>query len=194
MDSANVVQQKILNVAQKQMIKLGYRKVSMDEIAQELKMSKNTIYKEFVSKEEIAKALIKRLQQRINEGLGSIERTEQDPLKVFSNSILLLRKELAPWFEHFFRDIQHELPHLWEDFLRHRNEKILDIQAQVKRGIKKGVFRNVNDSIAVQAYLGSIKAIISPKFLEQEKIGFHEAMDAVLDIWANGIVKRKGDK
>ena len=36
---------------------LAFRKVTMDEIASDLHMSKNTIYKLFVGKEEIAKSL-----------------------------------------------------------------------------------------------------------------------------------------
>ncbi len=188
-----IVRNKILDAAQKRMVKFGYRKVTMDEIAQDLGMSKNTIYKQFVSKQEIAEALVKALEQKINEGLHNIEKTHKEPLAIFSQSILLLRKDLGSWFDHFFREIPTELPHLWEDFLHYRNEKILNIQALVRKGIKQGAFRDINDSIAVQAYLGVVKAVMNPHFLEQEKITFHEALDAALDIWAYGIL-RKGRK
>jgi len=43
----NPVKEKILNAAEKRMVKFGYRKVTMDGIAQDLTMSKNTIYKFF---------------------------------------------------------------------------------------------------------------------------------------------------
>ncbi len=66
MNKNNPTQEKILNAAEKRMVKFGYRKVTMDEIALDLHMSKNTIYKGFAGKEEIAKALVKRLQQRLN--------------------------------------------------------------------------------------------------------------------------------
>ncbi|MFA5059408.1 MAG: TetR/AcrR family transcriptional regulator [Candidatus Omnitrophota bacterium] len=184
---------KILDAAQNRMVKFGYRKVTMDEIAGDLGMSKNTIYKYFTGKEEIAKSLVNRLEQKINESLGKIEKTEKDPLKIFTESILLLRKQLGPWFEYFFKEIPSELPSLWEEFLRYRNEKILGIQSLVEKGIKKGIFRKINAPIAVQAYLGTVKAIVNHKFLEQEKISFDQALDAVLDIWANGILK-KGTK
>ena len=194
MSSSNPLQEKILNAAEKRMVRFGYRKVTMDEIAQDLVMSKNTIYKEFVSKEEIAKGLVKRLEQKINSDLDNIAETQKEPLKVFSNSILLLRKELGPWFEHFFKEISTELPDLWKEFLRYRNEKILDIRSLVEGGIKKGVFRKVNPSIAVQAYWGAIKAIVSPRFLEQEEISFDQALDTVMDIWASGVLTKKGGK
>ena len=194
MKSEDLIRNKILNASEKRMLKFGYRKVTMDEVAQDLVMSKNTIYKQFASKEEIAKCLVNRLQQKINSGLDNIEKTEGYPLKVFSHSILFLRKQLGPWFEHFFKEIPTELPHLWEEFLRYRNEKISDIRSLMDSGIKKGIFRKINRSIAVQAYLGALKAIISPKFLEEENLSFDEALNAVLDIWASGILTKKGRK
>ncbi len=184
------LREKILDAAQARMIRFGYRKVAMDEIAQDLRVSKNTIYKIFVGKEEIAKGLVKRLQENINAGLDDLERREKDPLKVFSGSILLLRRTLGPWFEHFFKEIALELPDLWKEFLRYRNEKILEIRSLVEKGIKKGVLRKVPASVAVQAYLGSVKAIISPRFLEEERLSFDEALQVVLDIWAHGILKK----
>ena len=191
MNKNSVIKEKILNAAEKRMIKFGFRKVTMDEIATDLVMSKNTIYKHFQSKEDIAKCLVKRLQQQLNIGFNNIEKTQQDPLQAFSDSILLLRKRLGPWFENFFRDIPTELPLLWEEFLRFRNEKILNIQSLVENGIKKGIFRKVNPSIAVQAYLGAVKAIIGPKFLEEESITFDQALDEIIDIWSNGILINK---
>jgi AcrR family transcriptional regulator len=193
--NSSVVKDKILNAAEKRMVKFGYRKVTMDEIAQDLHMSKNTIYKEFVGKEEIAKALVKRLQQQLNAGLDNIEKSQKDPLRIFSDSVLLLRRQLGPWFEHFFREIPTELPSLWEEFLHYRNEKILDIRSLVENGSRNGIFRRVNPSIATEAYLGAVKAIMNPRFLEQENLTFEQALDAVLDIWSNGIwIKRKPSK
>src|SRR5271170_3150577 len=162
MNKNNPIQEKILNAAEKRMIKFGYRKVTMDEIASDLHMSKNTIYKEFVGKEEIAKALVKRQQHLLNLDLSNIEKTETDPLRVFSESVLLLRRQLGPWFEHFFREIPTELPSLWEEFLNYRNEKILDIRSLVEKGSRNGDFRRVNPSIATEAYLGAVKAIMNP--------------------------------
>lgn len=191
MQKNNLIQAKILNAAQGRMVKFGYRKVTMDEIALDLRMSKNTIYKHFVGKEEIAKGLVKRLQQELNASLTNIEKTQKDPLRVFSDSVLLLRKQLGPWFEHFFREISAELPNLWEEFLYFRNEKILSIRTSVDKGSKSGVFRRINPSIATEAYLGAIKAITNPRFLEEENLTFEEALDAILDIWSNGIIRAK---
>ena len=195
MVSQDLVKEKILNAAEKRMIKFGFRKVTMDEIALDLHMSKNTIYKLFIGKEAIAKALVNRLEQQLNLGLDHIEKTQKDPLRIFSDSVLLLRRQLGPWFEHFFREISTELPALWEEFLHFRNEKILAIRSLVDKGSQNGIFRRVNASIATEAYLGAVKAVTNPRFLEEENLTFEQALDAVLDLWSNGIgINRKQRK
>jgi hypothetical protein len=127
--------------------------------------------------------------------LDNIEKTQKDPLRIFSDSVLLLRKQLGPWFEIFFREIPTELPALWEEFLHFRNEKILGIRSLVEKGSRDGIFRRVNPSIATEAYLGAVKAITNPRFLEQENLTFEQALHAVLDLWSNGIwINRKPTK
>lgn len=191
MQKTDPIKQKILIAAKSRMVKFGFRKVTMDEIAGDLVMSKNTIYKHFRSKEELAKALVAQLQEELNASLTTIEKTQTDPLKIFSQSIILLRKQLSPWFESFFKELAIELPGLWGEFLRYRNEKILSIRTLVEKGIKKGTLRKVNPAIAVEAYLGAVKAVINHKFLEQENLTFDAALEAVLDIWAKGILKSR---
>lgn len=184
------IQEKILNASEKRMIKFGYRKVLMDEIARDLAMSKNTIYKEFRSKVEIAQRLFKRLKERINENQAKVEEQTVDPLEIIYKNVYFLQKELSPWFEYFLPDIKQELPILWEDFINYRTEKILEIEKLVKSGIKKGEFRRVDTAIAVRAFLGAIDEVINPEFLQNENISFHKALEEVLDIWAKGILKK----
>ena len=184
----NTAEQKVLDRAQARMIRFGYRKTSMDEIASDLKMSKNTIYKFFQSKAEIAQQLFMRLKESINQQQIVIERKEKDPLKIITSNTVFLQESLAPWFEHFLPDIKSELPGLWSDFVFFRTEKIMDIEKLIKKGIRKKEFRNINTAIAVRAYLGAIDSVINPDFLSRHKISFKEALENVLDIWSKGIL------
>ncbi|HOW35374.1 MAG TPA: TetR/AcrR family transcriptional regulator [Candidatus Omnitrophota bacterium] len=186
-----LTKEKILNAAEKRMVKFGYRKVTMDEIAQDLVMSKNTIYKYFQSKAEITENLFLRLKKKINDNQILIEKAHKDPLEIISKNIYFLQKELTPWFEHFLGDIKAELPTLWTDFVNYRAEKIMDLKTLVEKGIKKGIFRKVNAAIAVRAYLGAIDSIINPEVLEQEKVSFHEALEIVLNLWSEGMLAKK---
>lgn len=190
MVTANPIREKILNAAEKRMIAFGYRKVLMDEIARDLAMSKNTIYKEFRGKEEIAATLFARLKERINDSQHKVESACSDPLEIIQQNIMFLQKELTPWFENFLNDIKQDLPPLWEDFTHYRTEKILEIECLIKDGIQKGKFRRVEPAIAVRAFLGAVDEIINPDFLQNQNISFNKALAGVLDIWARGIEKK----
>jgi len=187
----NVNQNKILNAAEKRMLQFGYRKVTMDEIAGDLRMSKNTIYKEFKSKIEIAESLLGQLKNKINTYQLEVEKNCDDPLEILSKNTFYFQKELSPWFEHFLKDIKFELPNLWQDFVDFRTEKILNLENLVKKGIKKKEFRKVNPTLAVRAFLGAINSIISPEILEQEGVSFQSALETVMDIWSKGILSDK---
>jgi len=187
--SKDLTRDRILNAAMNRMLKHGYRKTTMDEIAADLVMSKNTIYKHFQSKIEMAGALFKRLEGEINHELSLIEESHQDPVEIISKNIFFLQQRLSPWFEHFLPDIKLELPDLWTRFLNFRNEKISEIKVLVEDGIKKGKFRKIHPALAVRMYMGAIDHVLNPEFLEKERISFSDALEGVLDIWSVGIVK-----
>ena len=191
MGSEDMLKEKILSTAEARMVRFGYRKVTMDEIAQDLVMSKNTIYKHFQSKIEIAEALFERLEKEINRELSLIEESNKDPVEIISKNIFFLQQRLTPWFEHFLGDIKSELPDLWTRFLGFRNEKVSEVKALVDDGIKKGKFRKINSALAVRMYLGAIDHVLNPEFLEKERISFYDALEGVLDIWSIGVRSQK---
>ena len=188
----DLTRERILDAAMNRMLKFGYRKVTMDEIAQDLVMSKNTIYKHFQSKVEIAEALFKRLEQEINQELSLIEESHKDPVEIISKNIFFLQQKLVPWFEHFLGDIKMEVPQLWTRFIDFRNEKISEIKVLVEAGMKKGKFRGTfHPALAVRMYMGAIDYVLNPEFLEKERISFSDALEGVLDIWSIGVLSRK---
>jgi len=189
MKTSNPLADKILTAAQARMVRFGYHKVTMDEIAADLRMSKNTIYVHFPSKIDIAKCLVAKIRNKINDHQIKIEQTEKDPLKIISLNVLFLQQELSPWFECFLKDIQLELPELWQEFINFRTEKVMELEKLVAEGIKKGKFRQISPGLAVRAYLGAVNNIIDPEILQQEGITFQQALETVMDIWSKGIVK-----
>ncbi len=191
MDKEALVKEKILDVVEKRMLKFGYRKVTMDEIAQDLVMSKNTIYKHFTSKIDMAEALFERLEKEINRELALIEESHKDPVEIISKNIFFLQQRLSPWFEHFLGDIKMELPDLWGRFIQFRNEKISEIKTLVETGIKKGKFRKIHTTLAVGMYMGAIDYVLNPEFLAKERISFSDGLEGILDVWSNGVISKK---
>ncbi|MCK5457664.1 MAG: helix-turn-helix transcriptional regulator, partial [Melioribacteraceae bacterium] len=63
---------KILLFASEKFFRDGFRKVSMDELAKEMKISKKTIYRHFASKEEIVEATVDSLQTNLKRAIDQI--------------------------------------------------------------------------------------------------------------------------
>ncbi len=63
---------KILDATESLMARLGYQKMTMDDIAHEAAIGRRTIYLYFPSKEETALATIDRIVERLKERLGEL--------------------------------------------------------------------------------------------------------------------------
>lgn len=191
MSKQDLTRERILDAAMVRMLKFGYRKVTMDEIVQDLVMSKNTVYRHFESKTDIAEALFGRLEKEINRELILIKESHKDPVEAILESIFFLQQRVTPWFEQFLGDIRLELPDLSQRFLAFRDEKLGEIRVLLDASIKKGKMRKVNSSLAIRIYMGAIDRVLDPVFLEKEKISFSDALEGVLDIWSNGMIAKK---
>lgn len=191
MSKQDLTRERILDAAMVRMLKFGYRKVTMDEIVQDLVMSKNTVYRHFESKTDIAEALFGRLEKEINRELILIRESHKDPVEAILESIFFLQQRVTPWFEQFLGDIRLELPDLSKRFLSFRDEKLAEIKVLLDASIKKGKMRGVNSSLAIRIYMGAIDRVLDPVFLEKEKISFSDALEGVLDIWSNGMIAKK---
>ena len=69
------IKDRILRKAEEHFLKLGYSKVTMNEIAEDLGMSKKTLYAHFESKEELLKTIVFKLR---DERIAKIDKLLDD--------------------------------------------------------------------------------------------------------------------
>ena len=70
------VREAILDAVDRLLARYGYRKMTMDDIAQEVGIGKGTIYLHFASKEEVTLSHVDRIVERLKERLWAIARSE----------------------------------------------------------------------------------------------------------------------
>ena len=63
---------RILDATERLLARLGYQKMTMDDVAHEAGISKRTIYLHFPSKEEVALGSIDRIVERLNGRLRAL--------------------------------------------------------------------------------------------------------------------------
>ena len=133
---------RIIEAASDRFMDAGLYKVTMDEIASDLRMSKKTVYKFFPSKEVLLKAIIHTMLKRVENEVQDIISSDR-PFEEKLTSILtfvgnIMRKLSRP----FMRDVQRFAPGLWKEIETFRRERVFSkIQQMFRQAKKEGVFR-----------------------------------------------------
>jgi len=186
---------KILNYSIRIFLKNGFNKVTMDEIASGLRISKKTIYKYFASKRKLVNAVFRiyqnNIKRKLNEAVDSKE-----------NSILKM-KALAKFMAEFsinvdkqmLYDLQTYRPELWKKIDNFRINVIEEIWINIINAGKKekNIINQPND-IIIAIILGSIKEVINPDFLLNHSYAIKEAFEITFEIILSGILTEKGKK
>lgn len=178
----------------------------MDDLAEELGMSKKTLYAFFPSKTDLLRAVLL-------DKFRSVE-TDLDRIisKCSSNFFMALRELLACLQLHtgeiqpsFVRDLRRESPEIFKLVESRRRDVIQRYFGKIfEQGRKAGIFRkDVPTRLMIEILLGATEAIMNPPKLAElgltPKDGYLTIITVVLqgvltEEGRSGEIKRRGDK
>ena len=187
--------EKISNYSQDVFFKSGFYKITMDEIARGLRISKKTIYKYFPSKKNLLEAIVNSFllstQSRILKNIGEQE-----------NAILKI-KALSEFFaelslkmnKKMLYDLQIHMPELWKTVESFREKLIRNIWENIiNQGKKEGYIVNKPNDIIITFILSSIQSIINPTFLINHNYSMNEAFKITFELIIQGLLTAEGIK
>ena len=164
------IESKILDISYKLFLKQGYKNTTMDDIAQELAMSKKTLYKHFEGKMELLAAAFEQLKTRLTLKVETLVDNRHIPFTAKLKSMLtVIANDLAPINHVLLQDLREHAPEIWNELQDYiRESAFLRFQKLIQEGIEKGfVSANVNKSLIVLVYASAIQNLIDPTFLSQ---------------------------
>ena len=113
----------ILDAAEEQLFRIGYKNLNLNEVAKKINISKTTLYKTFESKYQVVEKIIDRLltdtETTVNE---LIEAEIPLPVKL-RRTIEILTTIYTKMDKEFLSDLQSSLPKLWEKIDTARKKK-----------------------------------------------------------------------
>lgn len=165
---------KIISKASDMFLKLGFKSITMDDIAREMCISKKTIYKYFCNKEILIEESTEAIHKEIHEIIATIIKQNHNAIEE--------NFEIRKMFKEMFKSsdtspiyqLKKHYPEIYEKvMLREINECNFAFEQNIKKGIQQGLYReNFNIESYIQFYyqlIFSIKAnIVSEK--EGQKI------------------------
>lgn len=164
------MKEKIISKAAELFLKLGFKSVTMDDIANEMCISKKTIYKFFCNKEILIEESTEMVHQTIHESINTIAAKNYNAIQE--------NFEIKKMFKEMFKSgenspayqLKKHYPEIYNTVMsREINECNTVFKQNIVKGIQQGLYReNLNIDIYVRFYYNLIFSIHGMASTEKE--------------------------
>ncbi|MGD1046535.1 MAG: TetR/AcrR family transcriptional regulator [Bacteroidota bacterium] len=187
---------RIIDAATNRFMNAGFYKVTMDEIASDLRMSKKTVYKFFPSKETLLKTIIHAFMRKIEREVQGTISSDKPIEEKLTTLLAFIGKQLRKFSRPFITDVQRFAPALWKEIEIFRRERVLSqLQQMFKQAKKEGVFREDMDPDLFFLVLNTtIQGIMNPQVLSQQPFSAEEAFKGIFRILYEGVLTDEARK
>ena len=189
------IKERILNQAEEMFIQFGYSKVTMDEIAASLGMSKKTLYKFFPGKEALVKEMITSMKCSIDDHIEYVwNNSDMDFMDKLKSVMNFIGKQTTKLHGPLLEDLHKNIPEVWQEIHDFRKANAVKrFTVFINEGVEKGVFRkDIDRQLIVLFYLHAIQGLINPETLSQLPYSANQVFDAVIRIIFEGILTEEG--
>jgi AcrR family transcriptional regulator len=184
---------KILKAASNTFFARGFYKIPIDDIASSLKMSKKTIYKHFPAKEDLVREVAYLFIKTHSDNIGGIINNDYNAVEKLFYIFRYLGNMLINVNDQWFSDIQSQAPEIWNEIEVFRSRFMTqNISRIIEQGKKEKYIVNHPSQIMINLFISSIRGIINPAFITNNKIPAFRALESTLDILMNGMLTPKG--
>ena len=189
----------ILDAADRLLARYGYKKMTMEDLAQEVGIGKGTIYLHFRSKEEMVLSHIDRLIARLNERLLLIARGDGGPAERLKQMLLTRVLFRFDGVQHYTESLSDLLAAIRPALLV-RRERHFEAEAQIfaeviREGQRDGTFApSANTAAAARSLLLATNALL-PYSLSPVELGkrrdVERAASQIADLMLHGLLSRQ---
>lgn len=186
---------KILLYAQDKFFSGGFHKITMDEIAREMQISKGTLYKHFPSKLDIVNDAIKILISGVKSQVETLLASEDNAVEKFMQVIRLLTATITRFSDKWLSDLRHHAPHIWIKVDETRKVLLYEnISKIIKQGQKEELIKKYPPELIITLFIGAIRNVVNPEFLTSTRLSYDEAVRHTFSILLGGILTDKGQE
>jgi AcrR family transcriptional regulator len=184
----------ILAGARRHFFANGFRRGTMDELAQQLGMSKKTLYACFKSKHELLRAIILKKLGEADADFSSITNGAggdfAEDLRRFLDVIHRNAQEITP---QFVRDMHREPPEFFELIQTRRHDMICRyFQQLLERGRKQGIVRDdIPLALVIEIVLAAVGAILVPAKMMELNLTPRAGFAGIIEVVMQGVLVSK---
>lgn len=179
---------RILHAAADLMLARGLRKVTMEEIASAIGISKKTLYQEYSGKGELVHALAQVEFDTWEARRATIIREHpdvMDQLRGLARYNVEAHRRFGPQVR---RDLRADYPDIWDALMVRRAQHHAELERLIERGIAEGHLRPVNPTVAALALRAALARVTQADTVQEHSFTADEAAADVYDLFLNGLL------
>ena len=188
------MRERILEKANELFTRYGIKRVTMDEIALRLGISKKTIYQSFADKNELVSEIFdKHICFSRQNCMANLEKSENAVHEVLlgSETFCSIMQTINA---NVLYDLEKYHPEIFEKFIQFKNQFLHTcIYQNLKRGIAERLYRKeINIEIITRLRLANIVLAMNIELFPQHQFRFSETENEIVTHFLCGIVTEKG--
>jgi AcrR family transcriptional regulator len=190
-------EEQILNAALDLFVKFGIRRVTMEDIAKQISISKKTLYKYFESKDAMVEALLKAKLERMEKKFNTVVKDKtlgfEEKIKMLFSFVSM---NLKSFNISFVSEIQTSYPVLWERLQDFKSEAVHSSFGKVmEEGFKQGFVRqDIDPTVLVDMYSATLRTIMTPSYILSTNYSKTDIYQMIIKIYFRGILTEKANK
>ncbi|WP_318343341.1 TetR/AcrR family transcriptional regulator [Flagellimonas baculiformis] len=190
------MRENIIHKATELFINLGFKSVTMDDLANEMGISKKTIYSHFRNKTELVEEATMTMCDFITCGIDNIVSHQKDPIEELYEIKKFVMVHLKDEKSSPVYQLQKYYPKIHEALKQKQYESMHGcVSNNVRRGMEMGIYRdNLNVEFVSRIYFSGVTSIKDNSLFPTEIFSKAQILDYYLEYHLRGIVTPKGRK
>lgn len=184
----------IIRKAMEMFLNLGFKSVTMDDLAHEMGISKKTIYTHFSNKTQLVEEGTLYLFEKISAGIEQILSMNKNPIEELYEIKKFVMQHLkdeksSPQFQ-----LQKYYPQIYNRLQCKQFDVMKDcVVDNIRRGMAQGIYReNLNVDFVARIYFSCGSMLKDQNLFPMDKFPIRSLMDDYLEYHLRGIVTPQG--
>ena len=191
----NPVAQRIIAAARRHFFAHGFRSVTMDDLAEELGMSKKTLYASFPSKLDLLRAVLLEKFHDVESDLDEVTSgVSTDVLAALHRLLACMQRHTAEIQPPFVRDMRRETPEFFKLVEDRRRQVIQRYFGKIfEEGRRAGIIRkDIATRLMIEMLVGVTEAIMNPTKMAELGLTPNSGYTSVVTVILEGLLTEKG--
>jgi len=191
----NPAAQRIITAARREFFAHGFRSVTMDDLAEDLGMSKKTLYALFPAKSALLRAVLLDKFRSVEADLDQVTAPgSTDDLAALHGLLACMQRHTEEIQPPFVRDIRREAPEVFKVIEDRRREIIQRYFGKLfGQGRSAGIIRkDLPTRLMVEILVGATEAIMNPAKITERGLTPKSGYRSVISVILEGLLTEKG--